>query len=102
MGYVNLIPVGFVQRYPSFSSVSMKRIYILNDLFVDSAYRGKGYASLLIQKACEYAGEQGIYKLELKTQIINTKARALYTKLGWEQDTKFCSYAKIIPKPEKN
>lgn len=26
--------IGFTQLYPTFSSVSMKRIYILNDLFV--------------------------------------------------------------------
>ena len=29
-------PVGFTQLYPSFSSVSLKRLWILNDLFVRS------------------------------------------------------------------
>ena len=27
-------PIGFVQLYPSFSSVSMMRSWVLNDLFV--------------------------------------------------------------------
>ena len=34
--------VGFTQLYPSFSSVSMKRIWILNDLFVEPTDRQKG------------------------------------------------------------
>jgi len=33
--------MGFAQLYPSFSSVSMKRLWILNDLFVSSEARGK-------------------------------------------------------------
>jgi len=31
--------VGFTQLYPLFSSVQMSRIYLLNDLYVDSHYR---------------------------------------------------------------
>ncbi len=34
--------VGFAQLYPSFSSVSAKRIWILNDLFVLESVRGMG------------------------------------------------------------
>lgn len=33
--------VGFTQLYPSFSSVSLKRTWILNDLFVEEPYRKK-------------------------------------------------------------
>jgi hypothetical protein len=36
---------GFTQLYPSFSSVSMKRIWILNDLFVETPYRKQGSLS---------------------------------------------------------
>jgi hypothetical protein len=36
----NELIVGFTQLYPSFSSVSMKRAWILNDLFVDGNYSG--------------------------------------------------------------
>lgn len=32
-------PAGFVQLYPSFSSVSMQKVYILNDLYVDKSFR---------------------------------------------------------------
>ncbi len=34
--------IGFIQLYLTFSSVAMKTIWILNDLYVDEAYRRKG------------------------------------------------------------
>jgi len=37
-------PVGFAQLYPSFSSVSMARTFILNDLYVRPQIRRKGVA----------------------------------------------------------
>src|SRR5579859_667244 len=40
--------VGFVQLYPSFSSVAMKPIWILNDLFVAPQSRRAGVARSLL------------------------------------------------------
>ena len=34
-------PIGFVQLYPSFSSVSMERSWVLNDLYVKETARTK-------------------------------------------------------------
>src|SRR5690242_5552272 len=51
--------VGFTQLYPSFSSVSMKRLWILNDLFVAETARKHGIASALLQKAQQHAAETG-------------------------------------------
>ena len=34
--------IGFTQLYPSFSSISMKELWILNDLFVQATKRGAG------------------------------------------------------------
>jgi GNAT superfamily N-acetyltransferase len=48
-------PVGFVQLYPSFSSVSMKRTWLLNDLYVKEKARGKGFGEKLIKKAITFA-----------------------------------------------
>ena len=39
-------PVGFTQLYPSFSSVSLARVFVLNDLFVHEQARRKGAASM--------------------------------------------------------
>src|SRR4051812_12790112 len=43
--------LGFTQLYPSFSSVSMARIYILNDLFVAPAGRRRGVGAALLDAA---------------------------------------------------
>lgn len=40
--------IGFTQLYPSFSSVSMAPIWILNDLYVDDAALGTGAGRALL------------------------------------------------------
>src|SRR5579871_239269 len=49
--------LGFTQLYPLFSSTRMKRIWLLNDLFVSNDHRGKGISKQLIGKAKELAKE---------------------------------------------
>ncbi|SVA53548.1 uncharacterized protein METZ01_LOCUS106402, partial [marine metagenome] len=58
---------GFVQLYPSFCSVSMIPILILYDLFVDPDIRTKGIGRSLMNKAEQYAQENGFKRLELST-----------------------------------
>jgi len=43
--------VGFIQLYPIFSSTRMHKLWLLNDLFVDENYRGKGVSVLLINQS---------------------------------------------------
>jgi GNAT superfamily N-acetyltransferase len=47
--------LGFVQLYPSFSSVRMRPIWILNDLFVAQEVRRGGVARLLMDAALDLA-----------------------------------------------
>ena len=47
--------IGFVQLYPLFSSTRMKRYWLLNDLFVNENYRGKGFSKELIEETKELA-----------------------------------------------
>lgn len=78
--------LGFTQLYPSFSSVSMQRTYILNDLFVAADARKKGIGEALMEFAKEYAKSNGSKGLTLETDIDNP-AQKLYKKLGWKKDT---------------
>src|SRR5687768_334167 len=41
-------PLGFAQLYPSFSSVALSRVFILNDLFVAESGRRRQVASRLL------------------------------------------------------
>ncbi len=75
--------VGFVQLYPSFSSVAMKPIWILNDLFIAPQARRAGVARSLLEAACELARSTGAARLRLSTAKDNEAARALYLASGY-------------------
>jgi GNAT superfamily N-acetyltransferase len=82
-------PIGFTQLYPSFSSVSLERVFILNDLFVNEFGRRKGVGSKLLSAAIDFAAAVGAIRLGLSTGIGNTSAQALYEAHGWERDDDF-------------
>jgi len=82
-------PVGFTQLYPSFSSVSLGRIFILNDLFVNELARRKGVGTALLSAAVGYAKAVGAIRLALSTALANTTAQTLYASEGWERDDDF-------------
>ncbi|MFK7844855.1 MAG: N-acetyltransferase family protein [Rhodothermales bacterium] len=77
--------LGFTQLYPLFSSVSARRIWQLNDLFVAGHARRKGVAQMLMDAARLFAIETGAKGLALETGVDNTGAQALYEKLGYEK-----------------
>lgn len=77
--------VGFTQLYPSFSSVSMQPIYILNDLYVSKTYRKQGVGVALLNKAKQLCREQNYKGLGLQTEATNP-AQHLYESLGWKKD----------------
>lgn len=85
--------LGFTQLYPSFSSVSMKQIWILNDLFVVESYRRRGVAKLLMDAAEKYALDSGAVRIVLATQISNTSAQKLYESRRYAKDEDFYHYA---------
>lgn len=78
--------VGFVQLYPVFTSVGMRRTWLLNDLFVAKGARRQGVAAALMQAAHEMAAADGAAGVLLETQINNTGAQALYEKLGYQRN----------------
>jgi ribosomal protein S18 acetylase RimI-like enzyme len=89
----NELIVGFTQLYPSFSSVSMKRAWILNDLFVNEVFRKKGVAKSLMGAAENFARETESVRIVLSTQISNMAAQSLYESLGYIEDKDFGHYA---------
>ncbi|MFC4775173.1 GNAT family N-acetyltransferase [Paenibacillus sp. GCM10023252] len=83
---------GFTQLYPIFSSVSMKRVYLLNDLYVHESYRKQGIAQLLLDQAQRYAKRMRAKGLELATALDNLEAQRLYERCGYTRDEQFCHY----------
>lgn len=84
--------VGFTQLYPAFSSISMKRAWILNDLYVDTKARKQGVGEMLLEKAKKYAMATGAKSLSLSTATDNYSAQRLYEKNGYKKDSQFYHY----------
>ena len=84
--------VGFCQLYPIFSSVSMRRAWLLNDLFVDPAGRGQGVGEQLLVAAAAHGRASGAAWLMLQTAHDNSPAQRLYARAGWQLDQQFHTY----------
>jgi GNAT superfamily N-acetyltransferase len=85
--------VGFVQLYPLFSSTRMKRLWLLNDLFVHPDYRGQGFSIQLIEVAKQLCIDTNACQLTLETSKLNTIGNNLYPKAGFEIDLENNYYA---------
>jgi ribosomal protein S18 acetylase RimI-like enzyme len=77
--------IGFTQLYPIFSSVSLKKAWLLNDLFIDPSARRLGAAEALLHAARKHGIETGSKWLLLETALDNVPAQTLYVKNGWEK-----------------
>jgi len=86
-------PVGFVLNYHSFSSVSLGRVVVLNDLFIVPKYRNLGVAGGLIDSSISLAKNTSAIRVELATAIDNSSAQSLYEKVGFIKDTDYFSYS---------
>lgn len=83
----NEMLVGFVQLYPIFSSTQMKRLWLLNDLYVNATFRGQGISVKLIDKAKALAKNTNAAGLMLETGKDNDIGNQLYPRTGFELDT---------------
>lgn len=87
---------GFTQLYPAFSSDAMKRLWILNDLYVVSTERKSGVGRALMDRVRQFAIETGADRLILETAVDNFSAQRLYEKLGYVRDDLFFRYSLIL------
>ncbi len=86
------IMVGFTQLYPIFSSVSMKRAWLLNDLFVAPEARGSGAADSLLKAAQQMGADTSSRWMVLQTATTNHRAQKVYERNGWKKDHEYFSY----------
>ncbi len=84
---------GFTQLYPLFSSTRMKRVWLLNDLFVDEKFRGQGFSKALIERVKEFCQETGAHGFSLETSKLNDVGNQLYLKMGLELDLEHNYYS---------
>lgn len=96
LAFVNDLPVGFVHLYPMFSTINLKKIWVLNDLFVSESCRGHGVGKKLIDQAVDFTKKDGAFRLDIKTEHDNHIAKNLYTKYGFIKDELFVHFNLMV------
>ena len=84
--------VGFCQSYPTFCSLELAPILILNDLYTLVEARQLGVGGGLLEHTEKLASKGGFVRMELTTAITNRKAQSLYESLGWVKDSVYWAY----------
>lgn len=87
--------MGFCQLYPSFSSLSLKRVWILNDIYVAEDARRQLVADRLLQTAKKMARETNAVRMRVSSSVDNEVAHKVYESIGFREDTEFKNY--ILP-----
>ena len=85
-------PVGYTQLFPYWSSVSMQRVWILNDLFVVESQRNQGIAKALMSKAADYGRSTNAVRMVLATEVSNKIGQNLYESMGYRKFDDFYHY----------
>ena len=91
--------VGFAQLYPSFSSVSLGPIVVLNDLFVLPSWRRSSVARSLIAATVRHGERVGAIRIHLSTQSTNAPALRLYRSLEFDTDLEFTHMSLDVQRP---
>jgi ribosomal protein S18 acetylase RimI-like enzyme len=96
VAYEGNVPHGFVQLYPIFGSVELRRLWLLNDLFVAEGTRRSGIGRALMRRAEQHARETGALGLTLSTALDNAQAQRLYESERYRRDAVFCVYNRLL------
>ncbi|MFD4246663.1 GNAT family N-acetyltransferase [Streptomyces sp. NPDC058525] len=78
--------VGFAQVYRTFSSLSMRPVWILGDLYVAPSGRRTGAGRALLREVLRRAREAGVCGVQLETAYDNTVAQGLYEAEGFVRE----------------
>ena len=78
-------PAGFTQLYPIYSSVRAAKNWLLNDLYVDAAFRKQGIGQALIKAAMDFAKSEDSTYVKLETAYDNYTAQSLYEAIGFKK-----------------
>ena len=87
---------GFAQLYPSYSSVALRRIWILNDLFVSEESRRTGIGQQLMAAVAELARTTQAARVDLATARENASAKKLYESNAYRIDDVFDHYKLVV------
>jgi ribosomal protein S18 acetylase RimI-like enzyme len=77
---------GFLHLQTQIDYFNGEKIAYISDLAVDSAFEGQGVGRILLDKAEDWAREQGCSLLTLYVFSGNSRARKIYEKFGFKEE----------------
>lgn len=77
--------IGFATLYFTYSTLRAAKVIVMNDLYVQEAYRGTGAASKLFTACKEYTANNGFANMSWVTAEDNYRAQRFYDKIGGER-----------------
>ena len=84
--------LGFNLLYLSHSSLSLRPVWILNDIFVSEDARRRQVARNLVIRAKEEAIKQGAVRIRVATSSSNETTRKMYESLGFYENHQLTNY----------
>jgi GNAT superfamily N-acetyltransferase len=91
--------VGFATVYWTWDTLIAARVGIMHDLFVLPSARGRGVADLLIEACVEECRRHRAAKLGWQTARDNTRAQAVYERVGASRDEWVDYWLAVSPEP---
>jgi GNAT superfamily N-acetyltransferase len=88
--------VGFATIFWTWSTLSAGQLGVMNDLFVAADARGGGWADALIAACAQRCRDRGVRELAWQTAHTNTRAQAVYDRVGAERDERWLDYSLSI------
>lgn len=67
-----------------YSTPSKGRVAHIEDIVVDTSYRGRGYGRLIIEELIKIAKKENVSEIDLTSKRIRTDARKFYESLGFK------------------
>lgn len=84
--------LGIAHLYPSYSSLSLQSVWILNDFYIVEQHRNNKIGARLFDTVKSYVQETGAKGIELSVEHINDKGWRFWERQGFDIDTEFRYY----------
>jgi GNAT superfamily N-acetyltransferase len=88
--------VGWIHLFVSDSLVTDTHVEVAG-LVIDEAHRGSGFGRALMQRAEQWAVEQGCSAVRLRSNVVRAQAHAFYHGLGYEIIKTQHAFGKSLP-----
>ena len=92
IAYADNIPVGVMNAFYKYTTFSGRKIFYIEDLYINESFRGHGIGGQFIEKAKEIAVSADCVQIELKCAVWTKKSAGFYESHGLKLDTDWNVY----------